>query len=76
LTPTDPVLVSAVISGPFAKKYVPDRVKYLLAAESAANDALGFCFLYIPFYFTRISPVGDALGWFLLKIVLYQVLFS
>jgi NhaP-type Na+/H+ or K+/H+ antiporter len=73
LTPTDPVLISSIIKGSFADKYVPKRLRDLIAAESGANDALGFCFLYMPFYFARISFIPSAIGFFLLNVVLYQL---
>ena len=74
LTPTDPVLISTVVKGPFAEKYISKNVRDLIAAESASNDALGFCFLYMPFYFTRISPGEKALGMFLWKVIVYQLI--
>ncbi|KAG8699669.1 hypothetical protein FRC09_006465, partial [Ceratobasidium sp. 395] len=47
LTPTDPVLANAIVSGSWAEKNVPRRIRLLLAAESAANDGLAYPFLYI-----------------------------
>ena len=76
LTPTDPVLVSTVIDGPFAYKYVPQRIRDLLAAESASCDALGFIFLFLPFYVMRITPAGNAIGFFALKILLYHMILA
>ena len=76
LTPTDPVLVSTVVDGPFAYKYVPQRIRDLLAAESGSCDALGFIFLFLPFYLMRITPVGNAIGFFTIKILLYHMLLA
>jgi sodium/hydrogen antiporter len=74
LTPTDPVLIGTITNGKFADKYIPKRVRDLLAAESAANDALGFCFLYLPFYIDRHTSIGNQIGLYLLKIALYQII--
>jgi len=38
LSPTDPVLASAIIKGRFAETHVPLQLRTLLAAESGAND--------------------------------------
>ena len=76
LTPTDPVLVSTVVDGPFAYKYVPQRIRDLLAAESGSCDAVGFVFLFLPFYLMRIDNAGEAVGVFLLKILLYHLILA
>lgn len=55
ITPTDPVLASAVIKGKFANKYIPSRLRYLLAVESGANDGLGFPLLVLPILLMRYS---------------------
>ena len=47
ITPTDPVLANTIIKGRFADKYVPSKLANLIAAESGANDGLGFPFLYL-----------------------------
>lgn len=47
VTPTDPILASAVIKGKFANKYIPSRLRNLLAVESGANDGLGFPLLVL-----------------------------
>ncbi|KAI5191107.1 sodium/hydrogen antiporter [Nematocida minor] len=55
VTPTDPVLASAVIKGKFANKYIPSRLRYLLAVESGANDGLGFPLLALPILLKQYS---------------------
>lgn len=43
--------------GQFAAEYVPERIRYLLIAESAANDGLAYPFLSIAIYLsTEASP--------------------
>lgn len=48
VTPTDPILASTIIKGKFANKYIPSRLRNLLAVESGANDGLGFPLLTMP----------------------------
>lgn len=50
ITPTDPILASAVIKGKFANKYIPSRLRNLLAVESGANDGLGFPLLVLSIF--------------------------
>lgn len=52
LTPTDPILASAIVGGKFAEKNVPENIRFLLQAESAANDGLAYPFLSISLYLT------------------------
>jgi hypothetical protein len=37
VTPTDPVLSSAIVKGSFADQYVSPRIRNLISAESGAN---------------------------------------
>ncbi|KAI5187853.1 sodium/hydrogen antiporter [Nematocida homosporus] len=53
VTPTDPILASTVLKGKFANKYIPSRLRYLLAVESGANDGLGFPILILPVLFIK-----------------------
>lgn len=46
VTPTDPVLAQTIVKGTFADKHVPDSLAQLIAAESGANDGLGFAFIF------------------------------
>jgi NhaP-type Na+/H+ or K+/H+ antiporter len=76
VTPTDPVLASSIIQGSFAESHIPLNVRYLLSAESAANDGLGLGFLMLPLYLSRISPPGKGLGMWLAKVMLYEIALS
>ena len=40
VVPTDPVLASAIVSGDFARKRLPGRLRHALSAESGFNDGL------------------------------------
>lgn len=66
ITPTDPVLAHSVIKGKFAERYIPTRMRNLLAAESGANDGLGLPFVMLPIYLLICRSMGEALHeWFL-----------
>ncbi|GAA97563.1 uncharacterized protein L969DRAFT_91475 [Mixia osmundae IAM 14324] len=47
LAPTDPVLSNSALKGRFAEKHVPTHLRNFLAAESGANDGLGFPFIFL-----------------------------
>lgn len=75
LTPTDPVLSSSIIKSRFADKYIPERLRFLLTAESGINDGFGLFLLFIPidlFYGrTFINSVSDLV----LSTILYKTIF-
>ncbi|CAG8701095.1 22553_t:CDS:10, partial [Dentiscutata erythropus] len=75
IAPTDPVLANSMLKGRFAKKYISVDLRDLISGESAANDGLGFPFLYIAIYLAKMSP-GEAFGRWFLFIVCYQVVLS
>lgn len=55
ITPTDPVLATAVLKGKFADKYIPAHLRNLLTIESGANDGLGYLLLTIPFLMKNMN---------------------
>jgi len=59
VTPTDPVLATAVLKGKFAKRYIPRHLINLLIVESGANDGLGFVLLTFPLMFIKKQSLGD-----------------
>lgn len=65
ITPTDPVLAHSVIKGKFAERYIPTRLRNLLAVESGANDGLGFPFMMLPIWLIlkRGHPGAALLHW-------------
>ncbi|EGO25353.1 hypothetical protein SERLADRAFT_465372 [Serpula lacrymans var. lacrymans S7.9] len=74
LTPTDPIICAAIVSGTFAKKNVKEKLRHILSAESAANDGLAYPFLSISIYLTVEASTRVAIGkWFLVG-WLYQVI--
>ncbi|KAG2221152.1 hypothetical protein INT45_004461, partial [Circinella minor] len=74
-TPTDPVLANSIVQGHFAEKHVPLHIRHLLAAESGANDGLGFPFLFLAIYLIQLST-GDALLTWGYQIMFYEVTVS
>lgn len=48
ITPTDPVVASAIVTGKFAKENLPLRVRDTISFESGANDGLAYAFVMLP----------------------------
>lgn len=48
VTPTDPVVASNIVTGRFAQRHLPDRVRSCLTMESGANDGLSYLFIMLP----------------------------
>ncbi|KAJ1299428.1 hypothetical protein OPQ81_004946 [Rhizoctonia solani] len=74
LTPTDPVLANAIVSGRWAEQNVPEKLRLLLAAESAANDGLAYPFLYISLKMLTHSTQPIEVAKFIWESVVYQVI--
>ncbi|KAH6562543.1 hypothetical protein BASA50_001814 [Batrachochytrium salamandrivorans] len=74
VTPTDPVLSNSIVKGTFAEKHIPYHVRLLISAESGANDGLGVPLIFLPVYLWRISNAGSAVGWWLLNVIVYQII--
>lgn len=75
-TPTDPVLANSIVQGHFAEKYVPRNIRYLMIAESGANDGLGYPFLFLAIYLTQMENFSDAIfkwSWYIMG---YEIGFS
>lgn len=74
VTPTDPIVASSIVTGPFAERHVPARVRQMLSFESGANDGLGYAFVFLPILFIQH---GDA-AWsrWLLDTCLWGILAS
>jgi NhaP-type Na+/H+ or K+/H+ antiporter len=43
VTPTDPIVANSIVSGPFARKHLPLRVRDTISLESGANGGLASC---------------------------------
>ncbi|KAI8926662.1 Sodium/hydrogen exchanger family-domain-containing protein [Entophlyctis helioformis] len=71
-----PVLCNSIVKGTFAEKRIPSHVRLMLSAESAINDGLGLPFLFLPLYLFRLSNTGEAIGWWLVNVMLYQIILA
>jgi NhaP-type Na+/H+ or K+/H+ antiporter len=76
VTPTDPVLANSLINGAFAEQHIPQRLRLLIAAESGLNDGLGLMFFFFPFFLSSYSSVAEGIGYWILQVLLYQVLLA
>lgn len=72
VTPTDPVVSSAVVSGGLARRLVPERVRDLLLAESGSNDALAFALVMLPILLLK-HDAADAWSEWVIRIVLWEI---
>lgn len=48
ISPTDPVVASSIVTGPFAKEHLPLRLRDTISFESGANDGLAYAFVMLP----------------------------
>jgi sodium/hydrogen antiporter len=65
ITPTDPVVVSTLVTGPLAHKHLPARLRHLLSAESGFNDGLAHPLVMLPLFLGAATTATSGLwGWF------------
>lgn len=74
ITPTDPVVASTIVTGTFAKKHLPLRIRDGLSLESGANDGLAYLFVMLPIF--MMTAPGEAWSRWLLESVLIGVVFA
>jgi sodium/hydrogen antiporter len=60
------------VEGVPAEKHLPDRLRYALAFESAANDGAAYPIVFLPFLFLTLSA-GKATSEWLLDTILWDV---
>ncbi len=72
ITPTDPVVSTSVVTGKVAEQNLPDRLRHLISAESAANDGLAYPFVLLPILILT-KPPGEAVFHWLTKTLLWEV---
>jgi NhaP-type Na+/H+ or K+/H+ antiporter len=73
VAPTDPVVAGVIVTGDTAERNIPEGVRHLISAESAANDALAFPFVMVPVLFLGL-PAADAFRDLVLNVVIWEVL--
>ncbi|KAF7702720.1 Na(+)/H(+) antiporter [Cucumispora dikerogammari] len=76
LTPTDPVLSSSIVKSKFADENVPERLRYLVSAESGINDGIGLPFLYLPIHLSFSNSLQEGLLNFFIKTIFYECILS
>lgn len=76
VTPTDPIVASAIVTGPLAETLLPQPVKGSLSLESGANDGLAFLLVMLPvIVLTHTGPTTTAVAW-LVQALLQGVLLA
>lgn len=69
VTPTDPIVAAAIVTGRFAQSNLPGHLRHLLSAESGSNDGLGFPFVWLALLLIRHAPASE---WFA-QVLLWEV---
>jgi NhaP-type Na+/H+ or K+/H+ antiporter len=64
VTPTDPIVANSIVSGPFALKHLPLRVRDTISFESGANDGLAYLLVMLPVLMIEHSPDEAWQRWF------------
>lgn len=62
-TPTDPVVASSIVTGPFAKEHLPQRVRQVISAESGFNDGLAYPLVLLPLLMLEHAPAEAWSRW-------------
>ncbi|KAK1749394.1 na h antiporter [Echria macrotheca] len=85
VTPTDPVLSSAIVQGHFADENLPLPLRDIVVAESGANDGLGYPFLFSALYLIQYwssdekewtTPVTSFIGTTCVYVVLFSIIYG
>ncbi|MFZ0389434.1 MAG: cation:proton antiporter [Calditrichia bacterium] len=72
ITPTDPVVSSAIVTGELAKKKIPSRLRRFISSEAGANDGLAYPFVLLP-VLLYLYATDFALQHWVLEIILWRV---
>lgn len=76
ITPTDPVVASSIVTGPFAERSLPDRLRATLSLESGANDGLGYLIVLLPIMLLDHASPSAAFGQWLTEVLLVGVVLA
>jgi NhaP-type Na+/H+ or K+/H+ antiporter len=72
VTPTDPVVASAIVTGGTAERNLPEHLRHTISAESGFNDGLALPFVVLPILLLT-HPAREALPQWLAHTVLWEV---
>ncbi len=72
MTPTDPVVASAIVTGGTAERNLPARLRHTISAESGFNDGLALPFVLLP-VLLLMRPPEEALSHWLTHTILWEV---
>lgn len=72
ITPTDPIVSTAIVTGVVAEDNLPGRLRHLISSESGANDGLAYPFVLLSILLLEHSP-ADALPHWFTHVVLWEM---
>ncbi len=72
VTPTDPIVATAIVTGDVAERNIPERVRHAISGESGANDGLAYPLVMLPILLLTL-PAQEAWSRWLLHDLLINV---
>ena len=63
VTPTDPVVASAIVSGRFARSHLRQSLRDTLSLEAGSNDGLAYPFVLLPILLLAHPPEAALMEW-------------
>ena len=73
ITPTDPVVASSIVTGKFANRLLPPRIRTLISLESGANDGLAYLFMLAPVLLLTATDTAEATSRWVVEVLLLAV---
>ena len=73
LSPTDPVVATSIVSGKFAERHLPPRIRTVISLESGANDGLAYLLMMAPILLLTVADTSEAAGRWFAEVVLLAV---
>lgn len=71
-TPTDPVVATSIVTGPLAKRLLPNQIRHTLSIEAGANDGLAYPLVLLPIL-VLTHPPHEALFHWLTQTIVWEV---
>lgn len=72
IAPTDPIVATSIITGKAAEESLPNMLRNLISAESAANDGLAYPLVLLAYDFLR-PPEGPLFWHWFTRTLLWEV---